>query len=121
MLLFFLGLGAMGGWARRALIKRFNRDFVLDAAGACVLLFAGAGWGFAHINTPPAGTVALWLTLLATPLAFLVVGAFTLHGESRSTAAWLGYIALATLLFVALAIAALLVFVSALPTGWSIA
>lgn len=99
MLLLCLGLGVAGGWARRATIKRFKHDPAVEAAGACVLLFCGAAWGIASRDNSQAGGAGILLALLASVLAFLTIGAFTLDGETRSAMAWVRYITLAVLFF----------------------
>src|SRR5262245_49800819 len=40
-LLFFLGIGVAGAYARRLMIRRFGLDLTREAAGVCLLLFAG--------------------------------------------------------------------------------
>lgn len=94
-----LALGVLGGWARRALIKRFGHDLAVEVAGACVLLFIGAGWGFAQTGNPNAISAGIVLALLAIALSFFTLGAFALSGEVRSTWAWVRYILLAIALF----------------------
>lgn len=98
-LLLCFGLGAGGGWARRAMIKRFKHDPAIEATGACVLLFAGAAWGIAARDNPQAGVAGVVLALLALALTFTTIGAFTLGGETRSTIAWVRYVLLVVLVF----------------------
>lgn len=121
ILLFFLALGTVGGWARRFVITRFGLDLTREAAGVCLLLFAGAGWGLSQHDNASASTAGVCLGLLGVTLSFLVVGAWTLGGERRSLRTWLLYVSFATLLFALMAIVILIMVATTLPTVWSIA
>jgi hypothetical protein len=121
LLLFFLGIGVIGAYARRFVINRFGLDLTREAAGVCLLLFAGAAWGLSQHDNPAASTAGVWLALLAITLSFLVLGAWTLGGETRSPRTWLLYILLAALFFALVAIVLLVIVAMTLPTGWSIA
>ncbi|WP_395644836.1 hypothetical protein [Terricaulis sp.] len=94
-----LALGLFGDWARRASVKRFKHDPAVEAAGACVLLLIGAGWGFAQTGNPRAMSAGLALAVLAIVLSFMTLGAFALAGETRTAWAWARYIALTLVLF----------------------
>jgi hypothetical protein len=95
----FLLVGAAGGLARRALVKRTGRDLAVDAAGVCVLLVVGAGWGLAHPDNPGFLTVGVLLSIVAAPLTFVVIGAFTLVDAKPSAMAWVSYVVLGLLAF----------------------
>lgn len=117
VLVVLVGICAIGGWARRVLKMRFGRDFAIDAAGVCVLLFAGAAWGVAQQNLAQVRLGSV-LMMLAIALAYLELGALLLGGERRTPWNWAGCVmAVAASLLLLGGVA----FFNYMPAYWSIA